>query len=265
MSRSRKNRSSLFVLGRGRLGSAVAVHARRAGYLVVGSWSRSSRLALPKRIDADLVALAVPEGALFEVARQLIPHLAPGSIVFHFGGSVDLSPLRELRNAGFEVGSLHPYCSISDARTSLRGASCAIEGTPRARRELRRLADALGLRPLTRALRDRPRYHLSAGLLIAATLGAASRSEEALVRTGLSRKEARRTLAGFLRSIAANLERLGPLASLSGPLARGERRRLATHLALLEDDPGARRLYRAAADVLMSRKPPRPRATAGRR
>jgi predicted short-subunit dehydrogenase-like oxidoreductase (DUF2520 family) len=265
MPRSRKSRPSLFILGRGRLGSALAAQARRAGYLVVGSWSRSSPLALPKRIHADLVALAVPEAALAEVARQLIPRLEAGTVVFHLGGSIDLSPLQELRHAGFEVGSLHPYCSVSDAVASLRGASCAIEGTLRARRDLRRLAKALGLRPLTPSPRDRPRYHLSAGLLIAATLGAASRSEEALVRSGLSRKEARRTMAGFLRSIAANLERLGPFASLSGPLARGERRRLATHFALLKDDPGGRRLYRAAADVLMSRKPPRPRARAGRR
>jgi predicted short-subunit dehydrogenase-like oxidoreductase (DUF2520 family) len=219
---------------------------------------------LPKRIRADLVALAVPEGTLPHVAHELIPHLEAGTIVFHLGGSVGLSPLQELRDTGFDVGSLHPYCSVSDALTSLRGASCAIEGTPRARRELRRLADALGLRPLKRPPRDRPRYHLSAGLLIAAALSAASRSEEALVRSGLTREEARRTMAGFLRSIAANLERLGPFASLSGPLARGERGRLSTHFALLKDDPGARRLYRAAADVLMSQAPRR-RATAGRR
>jgi predicted short-subunit dehydrogenase-like oxidoreductase (DUF2520 family) len=246
------------------LGSALAKQASALGQRVVGTWSPSSRKPLPDRIDADLVALAVPEGALGDLASKLVTRLAPHSIAFHLAGSVDLSSLRALTDAGFTVGSLHPYCSVSDAQSSLRGASCAIEGSPRARKELRRFALAIGLRPLKHPPRDRPRYHLSAGLLIAASLAAAARSERALLASGLSLEEARRTMAGFLRSIAANLERLGPFKSLSGPIARGERSRVRVHLALLEGDEPARRLYHAAVNVLIAPKTKR-RRTPGRR
>jgi predicted short-subunit dehydrogenase-like oxidoreductase (DUF2520 family) len=246
------------------------MQARAAGYALAGAWSPSKGILrigragarasgrkgrLPERIDADLVALAIPEGELSELAANLVGRLSPRAVPFHLAGSIGLQPLRALAEAGFEVGSLHPFCSVSDATATLRGASCTIDGSPRARRELRRLAVALGLRPFARPPSDRPRYHLSAGLQIAAALAAASRAETTLVGAGLTLAEARRALAGFLRSIAGNLERLGPLASLSGPLARGERHRLNAHLALLAEDEPARQLYEAAVNILIPPKP----------
>jgi predicted short-subunit dehydrogenase-like oxidoreductase (DUF2520 family) len=257
---------SLYVLGWGRAGSALGLQARSAGYALAGGWSpkahrrrASVRLRhgpLSARIDADLVALAVPESAMPALARALLGRLAPRAVVFHLAGSAGLSPLRPLADAGFAVGSLHPFCSIADAGTSLRGAACAIDGSPRARLELRRLALALGLRPLARAPQDRPRYHLSAALLVAASLAAARRSERLLLSSGLSPTEARRALAGLLRSIADNLERLGAAGALTGPLARGDRRLLRAHLALLDGDLPARRLYRAAAELVTAPRSP---------
>ncbi len=254
-------KASLFVLGWGRLGSALGTQARASGYSFAGAWrsptprrgksvARVTHGPLPRRIEADLVALAVPDKVIPGLARDLVGRLGPRTVAFHLAGSLGLAPLLPLAESGLDVGSLHPFRSVTGRDTALRGAACAIDGTPRAKRELRRLAVAIGLRPLGHLPADRPRYHLSAALVVAASLAAARSSERLLIANGLSPKEARGALAGLLRSIADNVERLGAVAALTGPLARGDRRQLRAHLALLAGDARSRGLYRAAAGVL---------------
>ncbi|MHB1844212.1 MAG: DUF2520 domain-containing protein [Deltaproteobacteria bacterium] len=248
---------TLFLLGWGRMGSAIALQARAAGWRILGVQSRSaasvqrarrSKLpasrALPRAISADLILLAVPDGAIADAAAALAERrLSPQAVVAHLSGVRGQEPLAPLAGRGLALGSLHPYASSAGPGSRLTGAACAIDGDPRAKRLLRRLARDLGLRPLTRAPRDRARYHLSA-VLVASSAGALAGWAERLLReSGASAGEAERAVAGLLASVAENLRAHGARAALTGPFARGDPDTVARHLALLSKEPRGRTLY----------------------
>jgi len=245
---------SLFIIGWGRVGSALGTQGRAAGVRLIGVETRDrGRARQARRVigranapiaEAALIALAVPDAALAQVASDLASRVRPGQVVFHLNGSLDLAPLAPLAGAGAFPGSLHPYCSVASTDSPLRGATCAIDGRPRARAELRRLAIAIGLRPLAKPPRDRVRYHLSAVLTVSAAGVAAAASERLLLAAGATAAEARQALAGILRSVAFNLDQNAPGAALTGPFARGDLDRIRLQLAALATDPDAAALYR---------------------
>jgi predicted short-subunit dehydrogenase-like oxidoreductase (DUF2520 family) len=246
--------TSLFVIGWGRVGSALGTQAGAGGIRLVGVETRDRGRARRARREvgkdnvpiakADLVALAVPDAAIAAVASRLAPRLRRGQLAFHLNGSVDLASLAPLAEAGALTGSLHPYCSVASTATPLRGAACAIEGGPRAREMLRRLARATGMRPLARPPRDRLRYHLSAVLTVAAAGVSAAASQRLLEAAGASPPEAQRAISAILHSVAFNLGQDSPGAALTGPFARGDLERIRVQLSALTADPDAADLYR---------------------
>ncbi len=147
----------LFVIGWGRVGSALGTQAKTAGVKLIGVETRDpGRRRKAQRVlgkanrplaEADLIALAVPDAAIAQVAAELAPRVRRGQVVFHLNGSIDLAPLAPLAEASALPGSLHPYCSVASAASPLRGCACAIDGGPKARAALRRLALAAGLSP----------------------------------------------------------------------------------------------------------------------
>src|SRR3954471_24457062 len=121
------------VVGRGRMGPALAARLRDAGLHVCGPLGRD---AAP--MDADLVLLAVPDGEIAGAAAAI----APGPLVGHLSGATTLAPL-----APHEAFSLHPLMTVTGETTSFAGATAAIAGTTgRALATARELAEALGLR-----------------------------------------------------------------------------------------------------------------------
>ena len=245
---------TLYVVGWGRVGSALATQAAAAGVRLAGVDTRDAkkRRAIRKLVarpadvgTAQLVALAAPDGSVANVAAALAPRLKRGQVVFHCSGTLSLEPLAAIAASGALPASLHPYCSVASAATPLRDATCALDGTPKAVALLRRLAKAVGLRPLAKAPRDRVRYHLSAVLQVASAGVAAIAATEQLTAAGASPAEARRALAAILRSVAFNLERDNPAAALTGPFARGDLARIGLQLEALAGHPDALELYRA--------------------
>ncbi len=245
----------LFIIGWGRVGSALGTQARAGGVRLIGVPRRATLAggAQARRIvgkvngpiaSAGLIALAVPDAALASIARELAPRLKRGQVVFHLNGSMDLTPLGPLAAGGALPGSLHPYCSVSSSASPLSGCACAIEGGPKARAALRRLAAAVGLRPLAAAPRDRLRYHLSAVMTVAAAGVAAATSERLLKLAGFSAPESRHALAAILRTVAFNLEQSSAGVALTGPFARGDLDRIRLQLAALASDPDGALLYR---------------------
>src|SRR5689334_18194565 len=84
----------LAIVGRGRVGHALAGALRDAGYEVSGPLGRGAGAS-----GADAVLLCVPDGEIAAAAAQV----SPGRLVGHCSGATDLGPL-----APHEAFSLHP-------------------------------------------------------------------------------------------------------------------------------------------------------------
>jgi predicted short-subunit dehydrogenase-like oxidoreductase (DUF2520 family) len=135
------------VIGRGRVGTAVAARLKERGVEL-------------REDEAELVLLCVPDTAIRDVARDLVP--GPGWIA-HVSGA---TPLTALDPHERRFG-LHPLQTFTRARgpEQLDGAFAAVTAeTEEAREHGFELANLLGLRPFELADEARPLYHAGAAI-----------------------------------------------------------------------------------------------------
>ena len=210
-------RTGLAIVGRGRLGTALAGALSEAGYAVSGPLGRGA-----DGLGADAVLLCVPDA---EIARAAAA-VAPGPPVGHCSGATGLSELRP-----HEAFSLHPLMTVTAEGADFTGAGAAIDGTtPRALELAAELADALGMRAVEVAEHDRAAYHAAASIasnFLVTLEAAAGRVAEA---AGVEREQ----LVPLVRATVENWARLGPEQALTGPVARGDEVTIARQRAAVE-------------------------------
>jgi len=186
---------SVNVIGRGRVGSALAARLEERGVEL-------------RSAGAELTLLCVPDTAIPAVAQGLSP--GPGWIA-HVSGATPLSAL-DPHERRF---SLHPLQTFVRSRgpEQIDGAWAAVTAeTDEARERALDLARTLGLEPFELADADRPLYH--AGAAIASTFLVALHD----------------AAAGLFAAAGAPPEALEPLMrrtidndfALTGPIVRGD-------------------------------------------
>lgn len=238
----------LYVLGRGRLGRRLVSAARMADWQVS---SRAGRRSMPRRIEADLLVLAVRDGQLKERAAALLGHteLAVKAVV-HCAGSVDVRVLDSLRHRGLATGQMHPLLSLGP-RVRFRGGYAVLQGDPIARRWAARLAQSLGLKSRCPSRLDAEAYHAAAALLANGAIALAHGANDLMREAGLEAPEL--PLARLLQSVAENLASEGLPEALTGPIRRGDAATVKKHLRVLgQASPATQTLYRASAGAQLS-------------
>jgi predicted short-subunit dehydrogenase-like oxidoreductase (DUF2520 family) len=249
MPRRREPAMNVFVLGAGKLGTALARALRKAGAKVT---LRPARRKLPRAIDADVVVLAVRDRDLGPIAAALVGVVERRAVVVHVAGALDETPLSPLRGACAGVAQMHPMISFASTRFApdLARGNVHVQGDPPAVARARRLAKLLGMTPRTVKGLDTIAYHAAAGLVANGSAALAAVGAELLVKAGVPRADAARMLGPLIRSVADNVEKLGFPGALTGPVRRGDAAGVEKHLATLRDKlPSAISLYLAAAQA----------------
>jgi predicted short-subunit dehydrogenase-like oxidoreductase (DUF2520 family) len=212
---------SVNVIGRGRVGTALA--------------SRLEERGVALSDDAELALLCVPDTAIADTARDLVP----GQWVAHVSGA---TPLRALDPHTRRFG-LHPLQTFTRSRGAeqLDGAWAAVTAeSEEARRHGHELASTLGLRPFDLADDARPAYH--AGAAIASNyLVTLHRAATRLFEAAGAPPEALVPL--MMRTIENGFD-------LTGPIARGDWDTVDAHVrAIHEEAPELEPMYLALAEA----------------
>lgn len=262
--RARPAKPSVFVVGAGRLGSAIARGLEAAGWKV-GAWTRSEGPRppghvpaesgpLPRAIEkADLVLLAVPDRVVHEMAERLAAERLAheGQVVAHLSGALRLAALEPAGRAGAALGSLHPLVAVPAGDAPLAGAVAAIAGDPEAERLLRRVAADLSLEPLVVPEEQRVRYHAAASLAANGLIALADQAAGVLWAAGIPHDQAFGALVPLLASSLQGLAERGLPDALTGPVARGDADVVEAHLGALAGTP-ALDAYRALSRGALS-------------
>jgi predicted short-subunit dehydrogenase-like oxidoreductase (DUF2520 family) len=226
----------LAIVGRGRLGSALAAALTAVGCDVIGPLGRGSNGHTPTSgptstndhsatndHTVDAVLLCVPD-AQIEAAASLI---TPGPLVGHCSGATTLAPL-----APHEAFSLHPLMTVTPYGAQFAGAGAAIAGTTaRATEFAAGLAAALGMRAVTIADDDRAAYHAAASIASNLLITLEAAAERIAVSAGADRE----LLLPLVRATIENWAALGPERALTGPVARGDEATVARQRAAVAD------------------------------
>lgn len=220
------------VIGAGRAGGAFVLALRAIGIEVDGPIGRDAAAIASAAHGVDLVVIATTDAAVAEVAALIEPD--PDTVIAHVSGSLGLDALAPHQR----VASLHPIMSLPTPELGaerLRGGWFATAGDPVAIE----IAEALGGQHFEVADGDRALHHAAACVAanhIVALLGQVERiaaSIGAPVEPYLA----------MSADVVDNVRRLGAVAALTGPAARGDDATIERHLATL--DPSERASYLA--------------------
>jgi predicted short-subunit dehydrogenase-like oxidoreductase (DUF2520 family) len=227
--------SRVGVVGRGRLGTAVAAALAEAGVSVDGPAARGEVPA------GEAILLCVPDSEIASAA-ETVAGAAP--FVGHTSGA---TPLAALAPSGAELFGLHPLQTFTDEGDSSHfvGAGCAVAGSsPAAVSVAKAIAGRLGMLPFEISEEGRAAYHAAASVSSNFLVTLQAAAEELAGAAGLEPGEARELLAPLVRRTVENWISLGPERALTGPVARGDEATVQVQRqAVAETAPGLLALF----------------------
>jgi predicted short-subunit dehydrogenase-like oxidoreductase (DUF2520 family) len=224
------------------IGAVVACSSGHARAAVRAIGAGTPHVAVTRRVlGADLILIAVPDRAIRSVAADLARIGSEewrGKVVLHTSGALDRRALRPLARCGASTGSLHPLQTFGrQSAPQLEGVIFAVEGDQRARRLAVRICRALGGVAIRVDGAHKPAYHAAGAMVAGHLLGLVEAATRILMKLGFTHRMAVRALLPLTRQTLDNFERLGPAASWTGPVARGDFETVARHAAALRNYP----------------------------
>ena len=248
------------IIGAGRMGQGLGLALKRRGYKIA-LVARTPRDVTPPLMlhqgsraeataEAELILIATPDDAIGSVAAELAREgaITRDQVVLHLSGLLDRNALLPLEETGAGCGSFHPLQSVAEAATAaerLKGAYVGIEGDDRALVAAERLANTLRMIPVRIPASAKPAYHAGAAFVANYTVALVGVAERLARSAGVSPEIAARIYLPLLGGAVANLNALGPAASLTGAVRRGDEQTIRAHLKALS--PEDRILYRTVS------------------
>jgi len=234
------------------IGSRSAVHAKELAALLSGCVGMSAQHVAD---TCDLIFITTPDHAIKATADSIT--WRPGTFVVHCSGATEVEALHKAATDGALIGGFHPLQSFADpdaAIQSLSGCTITVEAREsRLNETLVTIAELLDCKVNRLPPGARPLYHAAAGY--------ASQFVNVLLRDaaliwsswGGTSNEAIHALMPLVRGTLASIEQLGPVASMPGPVSRGDVDSVAKHIkALADNDPSMLSLYSALCSETVS-------------
>lgn len=238
----------IIIAGPGRAGMSLARSALTAGHEVAGVVGKNEEQAqdavalaggLPLTTDdelpaADLLIIATRDAAIAAVADQLGPRSAAVEAAVHVSGLTSVRALASLAGAGLDVGAFHPLQTLPTPEAGaarLDGAWIAVTADEPLRGRLHDLATSLGAKPFDLADDVKAVYHAAAAAAANFPLVALTMAHDLFDACGVPFDAAR----PLVEAVVANAFDLGPRASLTGPVARGDEETVSRQLDAVAD------------------------------
>ncbi|MBU7007825.1 Rossmann-like and DUF2520 domain-containing protein [Phosphitispora fastidiosa] len=241
------------VIGTGVVGSAVAILLQDKGHQVTGMYSKTgiSAVRLAERLGcraftdpvqilnfAEVIFITTPDRELNQVASLLA---ASGMVrgehrFFHMSGVQPAAVLAPLSEKGGVISSLHPlqsFAGIEQALVNLPGSFFTVQGDAAAMETAYRLISDLEGEPFTIKEEDKPLYHLGAVIASNYLVALMHYAIGIFGSIGIPEGKAIEALLPLIKGTLSNIAELGPVKSLTGPVARGDSGTVGGHLKAL--------------------------------
>ncbi len=260
----------VYIVGAGRVGTALALLARRAGLELAGLWTRSQASAarvkqavslecawgaLPDDIGrAQLVIVSVRDPEVPAVCGALLDGglLRSSQAVLHCGGARPAAEAMANLVPSVPVGTFHPLvaaASPEQAARAMPGAYFAIEGDDPARARARQLARRLEVGWFELDAEQMTPYHAAAVMASNHAVALWHAAARLLAEAGLERARCQEVLLPLLRSTLDNVAQMPLEQALTGPVRRGDPDTVGRHLEMIQRRiPELADLYRAGTD-----------------
>ncbi len=257
------------IVGAGKVGIAIASVLKAKGFAVTAIASRRQEsldtamryvgegtrytLAVRDVVErSDVVGVTVQDREIPAVAREIATHFQDlkGKVFFHTSGAHTAAELKPLDDRGANLGSLHPLQTFPDVESGIAAIPSTfifIEGDEVAVANLEKIASHLGSEVVRIESSNKVLYHLSAVLVCNLLCALLYEGEQIMNNIGIDLDP----FYPIIRTTLGNIEAKGPLASLTGPVVRGDSGTTAAHMAAMKDMPQAAGVYRELSRVAL--------------
>ncbi|MFC1850408.1 Rossmann-like and DUF2520 domain-containing protein [candidate division CSSED10-310 bacterium] len=238
-------------IGVGRIGSLLASLLVTNGYKLCGFFDLE--VAKCSRLQSKL-----GKGTIFADHRSLIRHSdvifittvddqieavvntvmrtaenLEGKFFLHTSGVLPSASMQPLRDQGAAIASFHPCVSVSAGSTNLKDVYFVMEGDHEALKLGAELAGVFQGEPLSIPASSKTSYHFGAVLVSNFMVTICHEVMVLYKQAGINQDVAAKLLVPLLKSTVQNIEQRGVEASLTGPVARGDRQTINRHLMVL--------------------------------
>jgi predicted short-subunit dehydrogenase-like oxidoreductase (DUF2520 family) len=277
MERAKKRRETsqrIAIVGAGRLGTTLAERLADAGYkiteIVTRNGSRShaivqrlarkmgaaARTCSRAKLDADVVWFCVPDSQITVAARDLSGHDWRTKLAFHSSGVLSSDALALLRERHASVASFHPLMTfVNKSEPTFRRVPFAVEGDVAAVRVGKNIISNLGGDAFRIRKQNKIAYHAFATMICPLLVSLLTASEKVASLAGMSPHLARTRMMPILNQTLANYAKLGPAASFSGPIVRGDVETITQHIKSLDPVSDVKSVYIALAEAALQNLP----------
>lgn len=241
------------IIGAGRLGGALAIALSKKGgeieNLAGRTLEKAERIAgliepPPQIILADdfsdivsdVILITTQDSEIESVVRRLTEKLSHQPFVFHTSGALSSEILKNLKDIGCRIGSLHPLVSVSDSvlgAEKFAGAYFCVEGDAEAVTVGGEIVRTLGGNAFSIETKFKTLYHASAVTACGHLIALIDTAVEMLTKCGLNEKDAQKVLLPLIKSTVENLETQSTAQSLTGTFARADVSTFEKHLETL--------------------------------
>lgn len=241
------------IIGTGVVGSAVALVLNSKGHIISGVCSENglSSADLAEKVNArcfsepedlpgqaDIIFVTTPDRVIGKIAERLSKtrSVTRDHIFFHMSGALPASVLQPLQLLGASVGSIHPlqsFAGINQAVNHLSGTFFAVQGDPKAVDKSLEIVKEIGGNPYLIDEKNKALYHLGACAASNYIVSLVHYAVSIFKKIGMEDKQALEALFPLIMGTMDNIQNMGPVKSLTGPVARGDFDTIKKHLTAL--------------------------------
>ncbi len=204
--------------------------------------------------DNDVLFLTVPDNEISPVWNSLKPlNELNNKIICHCSGvhsSHMFSDAEKLSVFGF---SLHPIFAFHDKYESwkaLNHAIFSIEGNPDKITQLTTLIESMGNQVNQISPHSKATYHAATVIASNHMVALTQLAINLLVSCGFSHKSALYTLSPLMESTLRNINAVGTVEAMTGPIERNDLQTIKMHLDYL--DPQTKSIYQTLSQTLVT-------------
>ena len=240
-------------IGIGRMGKALALALAYSGYKVTACHSRNASSAeeLIGHVpdchlvttgqevvnESDLVFITIPDDFIEGYTQNLLIH--KDQAIVHCSGSLPRGILNNSNSDSGLTGMFHPYQTLAgidssiEAVNRLSGITFAIDAEGWLLDQMVEFAKSLGSRTVRVAEEDQSLYHASAVFTCGYLVTLLHCAIKLWKQMGNSEEEALQAILPLAQSTLGNVEKMGVIPSMTGPLYRGDILTVQNHISSL--------------------------------
>ncbi len=187
----------------------------------------------------DIIFISTPDDIIEIIANEISKsNLIQGKYIFHVSGSRPSTILKKLKENGAFIGSIHPLQalpSFNEGYKNLKNAYFCIEGDKEAVEIAKKIVENISNKYFTISSEHKALYHAAAvfasNFINSTTFAAYS----IFKKIGVKEDKILEIVLPLIKGTVNNIEQLGFIKSLTGPISRGDTKTIKRHLQALKN------------------------------